>query len=232
MFKPSGSIFFWPFQNSASFVDPFCYLCFMLSCLFLAALLYRAAKRSGNVSDCRYLSDCRSKGRTFDPGPVPTFQEIDHEIISISSHLLIHSRRVVVNYKRKYVHKVLQACAGKKCGKVNWPSQHDLSCWLGRKEPNPKKAALWSPAGKGWPLGSLVCDVFLCFCHFPIWCSGSGVVFDCIDSWSLPSFLDCNTTTKMCVCLDGLLHLNITSAFTLHVCLWSICYMYILEAGL
>ena len=27
-----------------------------------------------------------------------------------------------------------------------------------------------------------VCDVFLCFCHFPIWCSGSGVVFDCIDS--------------------------------------------------
>ena len=24
--------------------------------------------------------------------------------------------------------------------------------------------------GKGWPLGSLVCDVSLCFCHFPIWC--------------------------------------------------------------
>ena len=33
----------------------------------------------------------------------------------------------------------------------------------------------------GWPLGSLVCDVFLCFCHFPMWCSGSGVVLDCID---------------------------------------------------
>ena len=29
---------------------------------------------------------------------------------------------------------------------------------------------------------SLVCDVFLCFCHFPIWCLGSGVVLDCIDS--------------------------------------------------
>ena len=39
---------------------------------------------------------------------------------------------------------------------------------------------------KGLPLGSPVCDVFLCFCHFPIWCPGSGVVFDCIDSWSLP----------------------------------------------
>ena len=36
--------------------------------------------------------------------------------------------------------------------------------------------------GKGWPLGSLVCDVFLCFCHFPVWCPGSGVVLDCIDS--------------------------------------------------
>ena len=41
--------------------------------------------------------------------------------------------------------------------------------------------------GKGWPPGSLVCDVFLCFCHFPIWCPGSGVVFDGLDSWSLPS---------------------------------------------
>ena len=38
--------------------------------------------------------------------------------------------------------------------------------------------------GKCRPLGSLVCDVFSCFCHFPLWCPGSGVVFDCIDSWS------------------------------------------------
>ena len=35
---------------------------------------------------------------------------------------------------------------------------------------------------KRWPLGSFVCDVFLCFCHFPIWCPGSGVVFDSIYS--------------------------------------------------
>ena len=26
--------------------------------------------------------------------------------------------------------------------------------------------------GKSWPLGSLVCDVSLYFCHFPIWCLG------------------------------------------------------------
>ena len=39
-------------------------------------------------------------------------------------------------------------------------------------------AALWSPTGKGLHLGSLVCVVFLYFCHFPIWCPGSGVVLD------------------------------------------------------
>ena len=50
---------------------------------------------------------------TADPGvasSIParshTFVEIDHEIIS-NSLPLIHSRRVVVSYKRKYVHKLL-----------------------------------------------------------------------------------------------------------------------------
>ena len=43
-------------------------------------------------------------------------------------------------------------------------------------------AALWSPAGQGWPFDSLVCDVFLCFCHFPMWFPGPGVALDFIDS--------------------------------------------------
>ena len=43
--------------------------------------------------------------------------------------------------------------------------------------------------GKGSSLGSLACCVFLCFCHFPIWCSRSGVVLDCIDSRYLFSSL-------------------------------------------
>ena len=30
--------------------------------------------------------------------------------------------------------------------------------------------------GKGWPLSSLVCYVLFSFCHFPIWCPGSGIV--------------------------------------------------------
>ena len=38
--------------------------------------------------------------------------------------------------------------------------------------------------GKGWPLGSLVCYIFFCFCHFPMWCPRSGAVLDCIDSLS------------------------------------------------
>ena len=28
----------------------------------------------------------------------------------------------------------------------------------------------------------LVCDVFLSFCHFPMWCPVSGAVLDCTDS--------------------------------------------------
>ena len=43
--------------------------------------------------------------------------------------------------------------------------------------------------GKGWPLGYLVCYVFLCFCLFHILWPGSGEVLDCIDSLSLPSSL-------------------------------------------
>ena len=39
-------------------------------------------------------------------------------------------------------------------------------------------AALWSLARKG----SLVCNDFLCFCHFAMWCLGPGVVLDCTDS--------------------------------------------------
>ena len=61
----------------------------------------------GNMSDCRYMSDCRFRGREFDPGQVHTFVEIDHEIISMAILLpSTDSKRVVVSYKRKYVHKV------------------------------------------------------------------------------------------------------------------------------
>ena len=46
------------------------------------------------------------------PARSHTFVEIDHEIISTVILLpsLNHSRRVVVSYKRKYVHEVLVNC--------------------------------------------------------------------------------------------------------------------------
>ena len=46
-----------------------------------------------------------------------TFVEMDHEIISTAILLpSAASRRVVVSYKGKYVHKVLVYCLVKKCG--------------------------------------------------------------------------------------------------------------------
>ena len=36
--------------------------------------------------------------------------------------------------------------------------------------------------GRAWPLGSLVFDVFLCLCPFPIQCPSSGKALSCIDS--------------------------------------------------
>ena len=47
-------------------------------CTFHVVVLYLnlAGPRSavGNVSGYRCVSDCRSKGREFDPGPVPYFR--------------------------------------------------------------------------------------------------------------------------------------------------------------
>ena len=42
-----------------------------------------------SVSDYRCVSDCRSRGREFDPGLIPYLVEIDHEIIS--RVILLHS---------------------------------------------------------------------------------------------------------------------------------------------
>ena len=58
-----------------------------------------------------------------------TFAKINHEILSNAILLpAADSRRVVVSYKRKYVHKVLVNCLVKKCGKVKRPSLNDHSC--------------------------------------------------------------------------------------------------------
>ena len=43
-------------------------------------------------------------------------------------------------------------------------------------------AALLSPAGKGLTSWLTCVWCFVVFCHFLVWCPGSGEVFDCIDS--------------------------------------------------
>ena len=62
----------------------------------------------GNVSGYRCVSDCNSRGREFDPSPILSVKLIMELFLrSFSSLPLIHSRRVVVSYKRKYVHELL-----------------------------------------------------------------------------------------------------------------------------
>ena len=76
---------------------------------------------------------------TADPGVVSsilvrshTFVEIDHEIISTVILLLstqIHSRRVVVSYKRKYVHKLLDNSLFKLAQEKVWLGELTVPPW-------------------------------------------------------------------------------------------------------
>ena len=71
---------------------------------------YKYFKRAvlSRVSTVGNISDCRSRGLQFNPGPVTYFfVEIDHEIISMAPLPSADLRRVVVSCRRKYVHKVL-----------------------------------------------------------------------------------------------------------------------------
>ena len=77
----------------------------------------------GNMSDYRCVSDCRSRGLRVQsqPGPIMSWRLImKYFLRPFSSLPLIHSRSVVVSYKRKYVHEVLVnllfKLAQEKCG--------------------------------------------------------------------------------------------------------------------
>ena len=84
-----------------------------LTCIVeIAFHWYQTGPRSavGNVSGYRCEADCRSRGREFDPGPVPYFRG-DWSWNNFYGHSP-HSWRVVVSYKRKYVHDFwLTACS-------------------------------------------------------------------------------------------------------------------------
>ena len=58
-----------------------------------------------------------------------SFLEIDHEIISTAILLpSADTRRVVVSYKRKYVHKVLVNSLVKLAQKNVWLGERDITC--------------------------------------------------------------------------------------------------------
>ena len=75
-----------------------------------------------------------------------TFVEIDHEMIStsFSTLLLIHSRRVVVSYKRKYVHELLVNRLFKPAQEKVWLTDRPamtIAVDLGRKATKTNKAS-------------------------------------------------------------------------------------------
>ena len=84
----------------------------------------------GSLVGC--MLDWWSGGREFAAPVRPhSFVEIDHEICStvILSLPLIQEGRLSVTCERMCTEYWLYQPPQEKCGKVNWPSQHDLSCW-------------------------------------------------------------------------------------------------------
>ena len=49
-------------------------LCFIVNFIYISKLFTGPRSAVGNVSGYRCVSDCRSRGREFDPGPVSYFR--------------------------------------------------------------------------------------------------------------------------------------------------------------
>ena len=96
---------------------------------------------SHNVSGYRCVSDCRFRGREFDPGPVPYFRGDCNRFKPSSEYFTDRSKAVLLLW----------------IVFVSYASV--LSCLF--------LVVLWSPAGK-WPTSWLSCVLcFLDFCLFP-----------------------------------------------------------------
>ena len=79
--------------------------------------------------------------------------------------------------------------------------------------------ALWSPAGKGltsW-LSFVVSTVSLSLSH---WYPGSGVVLDCIDSWSLHPYLLCLNSKRSVIHQVNGFHQTSHNATTSNIFKW------------
>ena len=89
-------VFFYLYFRAADNIFSDCL--FLFKQRFISRCYFILARPRRVVSN---VSDCRSRGREFDPGLWShTFVEIDHEIISMAILLpSADSRRVVVSYK-------------------------------------------------------------------------------------------------------------------------------------
>ena len=98
----------------------------MGSFLQLTYLSTGQGRAVGNVSGYRCESDCRSRGREFDPGPVLYFCGVwswNNFYGHSPPFHWNHSRRFVVSYRGKYVHEVL-------VNRLFKPAQEKV--WLGK----------------------------------------------------------------------------------------------------
>ena len=82
---------------------------------------------------------------------------------------------------------------------------------------------------RGWPLGSLVFDVFLCFYHFPIWCPGSGVDLivsipnHCLTGLSPPVKYFTDRSKAVLLCGSFMFFLSCVCYVFVRVCLYVLC---------
>ena len=123
------------------------HICAVLSePLLVAWIFYDTCLTAADTHQVIYVSDCRSRGHKFDPGPVPYFLG-DRSWNNFYCHSppSADSKRVVVSYKRKYVHKVLANCLVKLAQErsvVSWTDCADMTIaddWDVTNQTNPKK---------------------------------------------------------------------------------------------
>ena len=98
---------------------------------------------TGPCRAVRYVSDCRSSSREFDPGPVPYFHG-DWSWNNFYSHSspFCWFKKGSCQLQAKVCPRstgllLNQACPGKKYGYVKWTSHHGYRCCLGCKASRP-----------------------------------------------------------------------------------------------
>ena len=117
------------------------FLIYMSRQLFFCCTLFTGpCSAVSNMYGNRWESDCRSRGRDFDPGPVPYFGG-DWSLNNFYGHSspfhwIIQEGLLSVTSESMCTKYWLTACSSllrKKCGQMNWPSQMTIAVDFGHK---------------------------------------------------------------------------------------------------